>query len=473
MLARHILGYIPSLVVPGLASFAAVYCYTRLLEPGAYGHYALAINSMALLNAVFFYWLQIALPRLMPQAVREGRAGQLRATVYIAFAATSIVLIACAAVVIGLAPLGDLKQVAWLAVPLALARALLNMNQAFHRSALDFRSYNIIECGQAVIGLATGLALVYWLRMDNVGAVVGMLLGMGCMMLVDVRALLRTSSKDFSRQALTEIMRFGLPLVLTYALAFTVSTSDRFIIEHYHGAAQVGIYAAGFSLIDRITQILFMMIATPSFPLTIHKLEHDGIEAARAQTYANGVAMLAVALPACAGLILCDRQLAAVLIGPDFRIGAMQVMPWIAVSSVLNGLSAHYFDHAFHLAKKPYLLAFTQGPAAAASVLFNLTLIPRYGYMGAAYAAVASYLLLITLSITLGRRVFAIRFPFKPAFQIACSVALMAAALGPVAFPDTVLGLASMMAMGGAVYGFGLIAFNVMDIRSQVLRVFA
>ena len=70
--------------------------------------------------------------------------------------------------------------------------------------------------------------------------------------------------------------------------------------------------------------------------------------------------MLAVALPTCAGLILCDRQLAAVLIGPDFRIGAMQVMPWIAVSSVLNGLSAHYFDHAFHLAKKPYLLAFTQ-----------------------------------------------------------------------------------------------------------------
>ena len=61
-------------------------------------------------------------------------------------------------------------------------------------------------------------------------------------------------------------------------------------------------------------------------------------------------------------------------------------------------------------------------------------MIPRYGYMGAAYSAVTSYLLLITLSIALGRRIFAIRFPFKPAFQIACSVALMAAVLGSVVF---------------------------------------
>ena len=75
MLARHILGYIPSLVVPGLASFAAVDCYTRLLEPGAYGHYALAINSMALLNAVFFYWLQIALPGSCHRRSGKGAPG--------------------------------------------------------------------------------------------------------------------------------------------------------------------------------------------------------------------------------------------------------------------------------------------------------------------------------------------------------------------------------------------------------------
>ena len=67
-----------------------------------------------------------------------------------------------------------MKQVTWLAVPLALAASLLNMNQAFRRSALDFSRYNLIECGQAMLGLAAGLLLTRLLRMGNLGAVVGM-----------------------------------------------------------------------------------------------------------------------------------------------------------------------------------------------------------------------------------------------------------------------------------------------------------
>ena len=72
MLAKHVIGYLPSLVVPALTAFAAIYCYTRLLTPREFGQYALALNSMTLLNAVFFYWLQTALPRLIPQAAKES-----------------------------------------------------------------------------------------------------------------------------------------------------------------------------------------------------------------------------------------------------------------------------------------------------------------------------------------------------------------------------------------------------------------
>src|SRR6185312_7319675 len=101
------------------------------------------------------------------------------------------------------------------------------------------------------------------------------------------------------------------------------------------------------------------------------------------------------------------------------RAGAMQVMPWIAAAAILNGMSTHYFDHAFHLGKKSHLLLFTQGPTAAFNLVMNLTLIPRYGYMGAVYSNVCSYILLLTLSICVGRRAFAVRFPFLPAVQIA------------------------------------------------------
>ena len=468
MLGKHILGYLPSLLVPAITAFAAIYFYTRLLSPDEYGHYALALNAMTMLSAVFFYWLHVSIPRLMPQAVKENRAAPLRTTSYIAFAAAAAVLILCACIFIGLVPLGDLAGVAWLAVPLAIIRSLLTLNQAFHRSALNFRRYNVIECGQALLGLALGLTLVWKFGCAGTGAILGLLVGMAVMTLVDQRILLAISPRQFSRAALVEIARFGLPIMAIYSLNFVLSASDRFFIEHFRGASEVGLYATGYSLMDRVGQIVFMMVATPAFPLVVHKLEHEGVEAARAQTYHNGVALLALGVPACAGLMLCNTQLAAVLIGPQFREGALAIMPFIAASTLLNGLSTHYFDHAFYLAKKSERLLLTQGPAAALNVALNLLWIPQYGYAGAAWAALASYALLLTLSISLGRRVFRIHFPFKPALQIAASTAAMATILHFVHSPPTAGGLAAMVILGTAAYSLGLLAFDVMGLRRSI-----
>lgn len=468
MLAKHIIGYIPSLAIPAAASFGAVYCYTRLMAPVDYGHYALSFSTMTLLNAVFFYWLQISLPRQLPQAIRNGKEAELKATSYIAFALCALLLVVATLVFTGLAPESSWSKIAWLAVPLACMRSLLNMNQAIHRSKLDFKRYNIIECGQSLLGLGSGLALVAFLGWGSAGAILGMVFGMLVMALVDIRTLLAISVRHFNRQLFIETLRYGLPFVAACGFTFILSTSDRFLIQYFRGAGEVGIYAAGYSLMDRIAQILFMVVATPAFPLVIHRLEHEGMEAARNQTYRNGVAMLALCLPACAGLILCSKPLATVLIGEEFRAGALLVMPWIALGTVLSGLSMHYFDHAFHLAKKPHLLFLTQGPAAAANVLLNWWWIPEYGYLGAAYATVLSYILLLSLSITVGRRVFKIRFPFLPACQIAVSTLLMSLALLAFDFPENLLGLILMAALGGAVYGASLLLFNVMDVRTAI-----
>lgn len=469
MLARHILGYIPSLVVPAIASFAAIYCFTRLMSTEEYGYYALVLSTMTLLNAVFFYWLQVSIPRLMPQATREGKPDALKMTSYAAYGFMSFLLVMGSLVLIGFIPNANMQYVAWLAVPLALARAALNMNQAFHRSALNIKRYNLLECGQSILGLGIGLFMVYFWHLGVMGAIIGMVAGMVIMLVVDIGVLLKLRPSRFDREILRDFIQFGWPLVMSFALGFIISSSDRYLIEHFRDAGEVGIYAAGYSLMDRIATIVFMIVATASFPLTVHKLEQEGEESARQQTYNNGVALLVLALPACAGLVLTTEQLAAVLIGEEFRAGAIQVMPWVAASALFNGMSLHYFDHAFHLAKKPLLLTLTQGPVAAFNITANLILIPKYGYMGAAYSTAASYLLQMTMSVLVGRRVFKISFPFKPAVQIALSVALMAAALEAFSFPADMIGLVLMVMLGGAVYATGILAFNVMGIRQKTI----
>ena len=468
MLARHMLGYAPSLVVPALTAFGAIFAYTRLLTPAEYGHYALVLNAMTLLIAVFYFWIQTALPRLMPKAIKENTASSLQATTYVAFTVVSFVLLLAVGVFSLCAPSDEAKMVAWLAVPLAFTRAFLNMNQAFHRSYLNFSRYNLIECGQAVLGLVTGLGLVYFLELGNQGAIWGMTIGMMVMMLVDFRMILKSPLREFSKPMLIEIAQFGLPLVVTYGLGFIISSSDRFLIEYFRGPDEVGIYAAGYTVMDRVTTILFLMVSTASYPLTVHRLENEGPEGARDQIYKNGVAALALAIPACAGLILTNQQLAAVLIGPTFREGALTVMPWIAVSAIMNGLATHYFSHSIHIAKKSYLFLLTQGPSAILNLALNILLIPRFGYMGAVYAALASYGLQLLLTIGIGHRAFPIRFPYKPAFQILLAVAAMSGVLIVLDFPVNLLGLIGQTVLGGAVYGACLVAMDVMGARAMV-----
>ncbi|MDX2028312.1 MAG: polysaccharide biosynthesis C-terminal domain-containing protein [Alphaproteobacteria bacterium] len=461
MFLRQIIGYAPSLLIPALVAFGTVFSFTRLLTPTEYGHYTLAVNTMALLGMVFFYWLHISLPRLMPEAIRKRRDAQLRATTYVLFGVSALVLLTATGFFLGFVPLGDLFLVAWLAVPLALARSLLSLNEAVHRSLMDYKRYNFIECGQSILGFGIGLALVYFLDLGSLGAVLGLIIGMVIMALADLRVLRSMSWKDFDRGVLKNIIHFGAPLVFSYGLAFIIAISDRYIIEHYQGAEHVGIYAAGYILMDRISSILFLLIATPSYPLTMHKLEHEGIKAARDQTYKNGVAILMLTLPACAGLILVNRELAAVLIGDEFMEGALQVMPWIAVASLFNGLSTHYFDHAFHMAKKSTWMLYTQGPAALCNLILNFILIPRIGYMGAAYSTVISYALLLVLSIVVGRRAFAVRFPVKPALQIMASVVVMSFVVLVLPFPGGMTGLVGKVAVGLLAYGAAAYIFRV------------
>lgn len=470
MLARHIASYLPSLIVPAAVSFISIFAYTRLLSPHEYGYYALCLSGMALINAIAFYWLQTAIPRLMPLAMKHAKVPALRLTSLTSFALVCLALCLCAAAATLALPPGRWKALLWFSLALASARSLLNIVQAFHRSALEFRRYNVIECSQAVLGLSLGLTLVWFAHLREKGALFALISSMVIVALLDRSQWRRMSPRDFSRPLFKDLAYFGWPLALSYGFAFITASADRFLIEWFAGTSAVGMYAAGYGLIDRIGQIIFMMIATPSFPLTVHRLEQEGMEAARRQTYHNGVAIFALALPACAGLALVARPLANLLIGPEFREQALMVMPWITFATFFNGLAAHYFDHAFHLARKPYLLLFTQGPAALVNILLNLLWIPRFGIMGAAYATVASYVLLVILSICVGRRAFPIHFPFLPALRISGAVAIMVAGVRLLSFGDSVYGLIAMVVCGGVFYAAGLLLFNAMEARALLLR---
>lgn len=465
MLLRQIINFAPSLIVPALVSMLATVLYTRLMTPSEFGFYALAMTSMNLLNAAFFVWLQVATSRLVAEANRLEVVGKFRAASYTVFGISALILVLCTMVLCAVAPTGAFRTVAPVCVSLTLARALLSMNQVFHRSTFRVLRYNLLEGGQAALGLAIGLILVHFGRFGGAGAVAGITIGLVLILLADFSSLLNLPFRSVDRQSLYGLLRFGLPLIGALALFTLIPALGQFIIVHDLGVAELGGYMAGYTLVDRIMSMVFMIVVTPSYPLLVNRLEREGPEGARDQTFRTGTVMLGVGLPACVGLVLASGHMVEFFIGPEFRDVARQVMPWIAVAATINGLTSQYCDHAFHLGKKTYLLAFTQGPVVLFSLAANLVLVPRFGYMGAVYGTLSAYFVLMILSVTVGRFAFPMKFPFLPALQIGACTATMGIVVGILKFKLNTTGFVEMIMVGFVVYFAMFLVLDIMNIR--------
>lgn len=468
MLKQQITAYLPSLVVPALVSFAAVYIYTRLLSAEAYGYYALSLNAMTVLGSIGFYWVQSTLPRLLVQDTTHAQEQALCVASYVSCLVISLLLLLLALLYASYRNDDLLVPVLWMAVPLALARGLLNVNQSIHKAHMQIRQYNLLECGQALLGLGVG---VIWVLLGGTGwhgAIGGMFIALVLMNLCDLKVLRQLRWRYFSLSALPQLLAFGGPLIISFAFSSLLTVADRFLLGYLLGPSQLATYAVGYVLVDRIMALLFLAVATPAYPLSTKTLEQEGQEAAQRQTYHTGIALLALVVPACVGLIMCSDALAEVMIGNALRAGALQVMPWIALSSLLGGLATHYMDHAFYLSRRTHWLMVTQGGALLLNLLLNLLLIPRYGVLGSAYANLASYATLLALSISLGRRVFLIHFPLIPGLKIVAISLVMGAVIQQLAVPMTLAGLAIKVISGGIIYALLALGFNIGGIRSHL-----
>lgn len=469
MLFRHILGYAPANFVPAFVSFAIIYIFTRLLTPADYGVYALAFNIAFLSQGVIGLWLRSASNRFTDKAQAEGNLPQMITTIYFGYVCGALLFTAIYSSILAWAPISPhLLPALWLALPFILLKALVTVNLGIHRGAGRIGRYNLLECGQTIMGLVFSVILVMTLDLKEEGILLGLICGSLLSVLIDSRFILRSvrSSIDWSR--LKTFLGYGIPLTVSVILNLIMSSADRILVEYYIGSAAVGIYSVSYGIMNQPMALIFFAVSMPGFPLAVKALESKGKEAAEAQVRRNGMALCALAFPACVGLIAVQEHLVTVLVGGDFRDEALQIMPWIAVAGLLAGFQVHYFDHAFTLGKRPVKLILSIGIAAIVNILLNVLLLPRIGLMGAVYATVISYVVAIGTSLYFGRDIFRVPFPFGMALRAALATVPMWVVLSSLDLPLNLAGLLSMVAIGAACYGVAAFLLNVCDARAKI-----
>jgi O-antigen/teichoic acid export membrane protein len=472
-LQKLIFRFAPAVIVPAFVSICSIYILSRILEPKALGHYNLTLTLILVIQYVLFFPLDMALSRFHAIKERENSAKDLFKTVYtmIIYINAGIVFVACAVwLTIGQERLESVFGNMWIfALPLLVLRTIVSANQSIIRVSGDLLRFNIIECLCPILGLLAGLLLI-WEFHDDRGAIAGLIIGLAIGAIMDMRTPFRLFVKhaSFDKKIISEISRFVWPLIFAALVSSCLQYADRFLVDEFSGPEAVAIYIIAFSLVDRPLSMICLMITAGAFQKAMDVYAADGAEAARRQLGFNGAMLLAIAGPACIGLILSSDLIASVMVGPAIRDGLAPLIQIMAVTSLLRAMGAHYSDHTFHIPNRPFILFAIYAPVAIGNIILCLFIVPRYGMLGAAYCALVSQIVALLVGWLVAKRILPLWLPRREIVKIIICLAILAGVLMLIRFPAGWTGLIAEVAVGLITYGTTAILFDLGGLRSSM-----
>jgi O-antigen/teichoic acid export membrane protein len=285
---------------------------------------------------------------------------------------------------------------------------MTNLFRAEQRSV----AFSLATVANIAVTVPLTVILVVVYKQGPLGIIVGNLSGT----LVVYVALLAYRREQlglqFDRKLLRAMNRFGIPLMAAALAMWVTNFGDRLMLSkllHGHYAlVQVGQY----SLANKISSAMVLLftafqIAWPAFAYSIE----DENEAKRAYAFVLTYLML-IASWAAVGLSLFAPWIVRVLAYKHGYWPAAKAIPALAYSSV--------FFAGFIVvtigAGRTRRTQFNWIAATAAAVLnfaLNIWLIPAYGMLGAAYATLAAYVLLMVVRTWNAQKLYPVEYQWR------------------------------------------------------------
>jgi len=469
MIWRRLLGYFPASLAGGLSSFGGVYVLTRLLSPADYGFYALALTTMGIVYTLSITWAEAAAYRFAGAADVRGETRDHVRTILLLLAASAAfgLILMSGAVLLAADPA---LRIALIAAMAAMAFApLVNAAQEMNRAHQRVSRYTTLRMIQDLGAFALGSFLAWRTGLGPAAPFVGLGCVLAVLAAVEGLPLWRASHGGQVQPArVRPYLAYGAPVAFALALNIALDAGDRFLIALFLGPEAVGIYAAGYGVADKTVGLLCMLAAAGGAPMMMAAWERDGpcvmhdVSAQVART------LMLIAAPAAAGLALVARPLADVMIGEGMRAQAAAIMPWIALSGLINGFVLYYLSEAFQLSRRTGLRAALMAIPAAANIALNAVLLPWIGLMGAVYATVACYALALVLLAGAGQKLAPLAWPWRDFLRIAGSCSAMTIAVRLMPAPGGFAELFMKASVGAATYVIAVLAFDAAGARSAL-----
>ena len=435
--------------------FATQVIMVRYLSKSGFGAFAYALSAVAILQIVATIGLNRTATRSLALYRERGNDDRALGTIVFAIAATLGVGTALAVLVVagrGLISgslISDRTAVSVLVILVALAPIqavddLMNGLFAVFRRvrAIFFRTYVLAPTLKLVAVIVLVLAGA-GVRSLAAGFVAAAVLGLAIYSAVLVQTLRRQGLLQRLRPRAFEIpaqelLALGLPLLIADFAFVLITSSDAVILGHFRGTTEVGAFKAvqPAARLNEIVFIAFLTLFTPLASRLYARRDSPQLSALYWQT-ASWIAV--VSFPIFALTFSLAKPFTLLMFGSRYE-GSAIYLAILAVGSYVQAALGPNGTAVMVYGRVSYIVGVSIA-AVAINLGLNLTLIPRYGALGAAIGTSVTQVLHNCLKQLALWRVTGIPFFDRRYLRVYGTVATAAIGLGVVQrlLPDDAL----------------------------------
>lgn len=413
-MVNKIIAYFIGTFLTAAVGLVSSSVYTRIFNKVEYGNYSLAMTFILTANVFTNQWIQQAINRYLPVQKNENDIRKIKNTIVFGICLESIVLILLFALTVPFLVMELDRQWFSLALPALIYMLLVNIFCILGvvlQAEMKAKTYSLLSASNAILKLLFSIIIIFYVS-NNISSLFWAA-SISVVLFIPAlwkKATLVSPAKitlDFSireyLKSLKEFAVYGVPMTVWYVSANILSIGDRYIIQNFRGAGEVGIYAANCNIISAAAGLIAMPVLLTAHPFLMKSWSLGDKQATGKWLgrIVEGVVCFGVLLTALTWVF--SKNLADWFLGPEFREGYF-IMPIVVAGAVFWQLGMY--------SQKPMEFVMATGSlvklcvvSAIINIASNIILIPKYGYVAAAYTTLVSYAIYFVSSYYVSNRI--------------------------------------------------------------------
>jgi O-antigen/teichoic acid export membrane protein len=265
--------------------------------------------------------------------------------------------------------------------------------------------YTVLMVTRLLISLVVIIYLVVRRNMGLEGILIGQICGHISYFLLVLRFSIRNSQISFDFKLIANLITFSFPLVFALVSSVIITITDRYCLKSLASMDEVGVYSAAYKIANTLLLIFgaMQMALTPMF---YQKMEDPN----RLRFYSKIITYsIYIGMILTLGISFFGLEIIKVLSrNPDYWL-ANNAIPVLSFA-LLFGMVRYYIAHFLSIAKKTKQIALITILVAIINLGLNLLLIPRYSFMGAAFATLVAQLTFLLIMYYYGQKYYYIPY---------------------------------------------------------------